>query len=579
MALESSTWPSNDSQPRSRWIVAASRGIARHGVSCRTHPTILSWAFAMLAIVSFLFFTGLVAVLSWWFTRRDSHETSTGYFLAGRSLTWLVVGGSLLLTNLSTEQLVGLNGGAFKHGMEIMAWELGAAIAMVVMALVCLPMYLRGGITTVPQFLESRYDRIIRGLTSLIILTSITVSVLPFVLYSGALFMADVFELSSLTGLSARAVVVWTIVAIGTVGSIYAILGGLRAVAISDTLNGVGLLIAGLLIPTLGLFALGDGSLVDGIKRLQTDHPQQLNPFGDADSDLPVGTLFTGVALLHLYYWCTNQFIVQRTFGARSLAQGQKGLLFAATMKLLGPFYLILPGVMAFHLYADQIGDKGDLAYSTLVRNLLPEPMLGFFAAAIFGAILSSFNSALNSCATLFSVDVYKGFLRTDANDREMVRVGKMFGMILAIVIIACTPILGRLGGADLFDSMKKVAATFDVPLMAIVFVGLLSKRTPAMAAAVAALAGVAFYAVVTFVFGEKLLGYQIHWLHIAGLNFALMMSVMAAFRLLAPRQSAYEHHYTADVDIDPWSFAQTGGRFIILAVVVIYAALWWASR
>ena len=189
----------------------------------------------MLAIGSFLFFTGLVAVLSWWFTRRDSHETSTGYFLAGRSLTWLVVGGSLLLTNLSTEQLVGLNGGAFKNGMEIMAWELGAAIAMVVMALVCLPMYLRGGITTIPEFLESRYDRIIRGLTSLIILVAISVSVLPFVLYSGALFMGDVFELSPLTGLSDYAVVVRTVVVIGTVGSMYAIFGGLRAVAISDT--------------------------------------------------------------------------------------------------------------------------------------------------------------------------------------------------------------------------------------------------------------------------------------------------------------------------------------------------------
>ncbi len=349
----------------------------------------------MLAILSFLFFTGLVAVLSWVYTRHDHHDTSTGYFLAGRSLTWIVVGGSLLLTNLSTEQLVGLNGGAFKNGMEIMAWELGASVAMIVMALICLPMYLRGGITTIPEFLENRYNKLTRGLISLMILVAVSVSVLPFVLYSGALFMRDVFEVPTLLGISEDAGLWLMIVSIGVVGSVYAIFGGLRAVAISDTLNGVGLLVAGLIIPLLGLAALGEGNVLTGLQQLHQHHPERLNPLGEATSELPVSTLFTGVVLLHLYYWCTNQFIVQRAFGAKSLSQGQKGVLFAAAMKLMGPFYLILPGVIAYHLFRDQVDVDGNLAYSTLVRNLLPKPLLGFFAAAIFGAILSSFNTRL----------------------------------------------------------------------------------------------------------------------------------------------------------------------------------------
>ncbi len=531
----------------------------------------------MLELVSFLFFTGLVAILSWWFTRRDEHGTSTGYFLAGRSLTWVVIGGSLLLTNLSTEQLVGLNGGAFKDGMETMAWELGAAVAMVVMALVCLPVYLRGGITTIPEFLENRYDKLTRGLISLLILVAVSVAVLPFVLYSGALFMRDVFDVPGNFGISADAALWVTVIAIGVVGSIYAIFGGLRTVAISDTLNGVGLLIAGLLIPLLGLAALGEGNLLAGFVRLRRDHPERLHPFGDAASDLPVGTLFTGVALLHLYYWCTNQFIVQRAFGARSLQQGQQGVLFAATLKLIGPFYLILPGVIAYHLFADQVGEDSNLAYSTLVKELLPKPLLGFFAAAIFGAILSSFNSALNSCATLFSVDLYKGFLHREATDHEMVRVGKLFGAGLAMVIILCAPLLD--GRGALFDLMKKVAATFDVPLMTIVFVGILSRRTPAIAAWAAVFSGVIFYATVTFGFDNQLFGYHIHWLHVAGLNFAVMMSVMTAFRYLRPLRVPFALHDTGQVNVAPWRWAKPVGFAIVTLVLVIYGGLWWAAR
>lgn len=530
-----------------------------------------------MAIISFLFFTGLVAILSWWYTRQDRHDTSTGYFLAGRSLSWIVVGGSLLLTNLSTEQLVGLNGGAFKNGMEIMAWELGAAVAMVVMALFCLPIYLRGGITTIPEFLENRYDKLTRGLISLTILVSVSVAVLPFVLFSGALFMRDVFSIPESFGVTPTVGLWMMVVSIGVVGSIYAIFGGLKAVAISDTLNGIGLLIAGLLIPCLGLAALGEGNVIDGIAQLRTKYPEQLNPLGNAKSDLPVLTLFTGVALLHLYYWCTNQFIVQRTFGSRSLRQGQQGVLFAAAMKLLGPFYLILPGVIAYHLYQDQIPEDGNLAYSTLVRNLLPTPLLGFFAAAIFGAILSSFNSALNSCATLFSVDIYKGFLNPDATDQQMVRVGKYFGAGLAVIIIAGAPVIA--GQGAVFDLMKKIAATFDVPLMAIVFVGLFSKRTPAIAAWAAVISGVTFYAVVTFLLDNQVFGHQIHWLHVAGINFAVMMSVMAVIRLVAPRPKPFVAVNTEQVDVAPWPWAKLVGAFVVIGVFMIYGVLMFVSR
>lgn len=523
----------------------------------------------MTAILSFLFFTTLVAVLSWWFTRHDQLDTATGYFLAGRSLTWVVIGGSLLLTNISTEQLVGLNGGAFKNGMEIIAWEMGAALAMLVMALYCLPRYLQGGITTIPEYLEGRYDRLTRSFVSLLILVAVSISVMPFVLSSGALFMRDVFDVSARLNISDDAGLWLMVVAIGVVGGVYAIFGGLRAVAISDTLNGGGLLVAGLLLPILGLLELGQGNVWNGWMQLQTNHRERLYPWGDAGSELPVGTLVSGVALLHLYYWCTNQYIVQRAFGASSLKQGQKGVLFAASLKLLGPFYLVLPGVMAFHLYRDEIDVNGNLAYSTLVGHLLPKPLVGFFAAAIFGAILSTFNSALNSCSTLFSLDLYRGFLRPQATDRETVWVGKVFGTILAIAVIAATPAIT--GAGPVFDTMKQLAATFDIPLMVIVFVGLFSKRTSTHAAWVAALVGIAFYSVVAIVWDNHLFGYPVHWLHVAGLNFVLMMMIVAIFRLVAPRAVPYQHVDSGAVDIEHWPWAKPLSALIAAGVVGIY--------
>ena len=196
----------------------------------------------MIQILAFLIFTGLVGFFSWRATRKDNQNTSTGYFLAGRSLPWIVVGGSLLLTNLSTEQLVGLNGGAFANGMQVMAWEVWSSIAIVLMALVFLPKYLKGGVATVSLFLERRYSKAVGATVSILLLLSLLTNLLPFVLYSGALFMIKVFGIADFGIFNGHeSAPLWvTVIALGLVGSIYAIFGGLKAVAISDTLNGIG---------------------------------------------------------------------------------------------------------------------------------------------------------------------------------------------------------------------------------------------------------------------------------------------------------------------------------------------------
>ncbi len=534
----------------------------------------------MIQFIAFLIFTGLVGLFSWRATRRDNHSTSTGYFLAGRSLPWIVVGGSLLLTNLSTEQLVGLNGGAFANGMQVMAWEVWSSIAIVLMALVFLPRYLKGGVATVSLFLERRYSKVVGTAVSVLLLLSLLTNLLPFVLYSGALFMIKVFNIEQILNVS-QAEALWiTVIALGVVGSLYAIFGGLKAVAISDTFNGIGLLIGGLLIPVLGLIVLGNelgggGGFGAGISYLMENHPERLSPIGKEGENIPFSTLFTGMLLITTYYWCTNQAIVQRTFASKSLAEGQKGVLFAAGMKLLGPLYLVLPGIIAWHMFGDTI--KPDDSYGALVDKVLPAPLVGFFAAVIFGAILSSFNSSLNSAATLFSIDIYKGWIKKEATDEQMVKAGKIFGIVVAVGAIGLAPmieVLKEKGFDGLFDLMKNLAALYNIPLLAVVLMGIFHKKVTSAGAMAAIIIGFVFWGYFGLYKENNLFGNEMHWLHLAAINFVLISGIMIVMAIIKPREKAYEQTYTNDVDITPWKGAKACGIIILVLIALMYWAM-----
>ena len=348
----------------------------------------------------FIAFTALVGIIAYLATRNTDETSSDGYFLGGRSLTGVVIAGSLLLTNLSTEQLVGLNGAAYKEGILVMAWETLAALTMVVTAIVLLPRYLKGGITTIPQFLEKRYDTMTKTITSGLFLSGYMVVLLPIVLYSGSLALNGMFDVPTVLGVSDETALTITVWSIGIVGSLYAIFGGLKAVAVSDTVNAVGLLIGGTLVPVFGLMYIGDGSIMNGIEALVASNPEKLEVMGASDSSIPFSTLFTGMMLVQLFYWGTNQAIIQRALGAKNLVEGQKGLIYAGFVKILGPIIVVLPGIIAYHIFGNELDvSEGDQSYGMLVAKVLPASLVGFFAAVLFGAILSSFNSALNSSA------------------------------------------------------------------------------------------------------------------------------------------------------------------------------------
>lgn len=538
----------------------------------------------MLALLTFLLYTGLVGALTYWLTRRERLETSEGYFLGGRSLSGWVIAGSLMLTNLSTEHLIGLNADAYRHTIAVMAWETTAALALVLTALYFLPKYLRLGLTTIPEFLALRFDQTTRLIASVLFLLSYAVAILPIVLLFGASGLEALFDVSAVWGVE-RDVATWALVwGVGVLGSLYAVLGGLRAVAISDTINGVGFLIAGLLVPFLALRLVGGGDPWAGLTEVYQAQPEKFDITGDEPgSFLPFSVLFTGMIVNQVFFWCTNQSIVQRALGAKSLAEGQKGVLLAAGFKLLGPVVIVLPGVIAFHLFSEQLGVDGAMqAYPKLVKHVLPTPLTGFFAAVMVGAILSTFNSVLNSSATLFSRGVYAHLLNPNASDQQQVRAGRWCSIVLAVVAMLIAPTIDSEG--SLYEYLQRINATFFGPMLAVILLGMLTRWATPLAAKAALLVGpVVFYALV-FGWGERVQSLlkswlaqstDIHFLHLLAAVFCLCVVGMAALSWLKPAKEPYRFSQGAEsVDLTPWRFAYPMSVVVTVATVAFYLLL-----
>ncbi|UJF18415.1 solute:sodium symporter family transporter [Vibrio sp. SS-MA-C1-2] len=534
----------------------------------------------MLTIISFLFFTALVAIISYQKTRKENLSNVTGYFLAGRSLPWYVIAGSLFLTNISAEQLTGLNANAFRNGANVMAWEATSALTLIVLAFIFLPRFLRSGITTIPQFLERRYGKRMRIISSAIFIYAIVIGFLPFVLYAGAITLGKLFDVSAILGISDYATTWLMVIAIGVIGGLYAVFGGLKAVAVSDTINGVGLLIAGLLIPIVGLYQLGTGDISDGFNILLTDAPERMQAAGLTESsNIPWHGLISGVLIINLFYWCTNQAIVQRTLAAKNLAEGQKGILAAAALKILGVVMLVLPGIIAWHMHQRgmlaipmKAGSdilNSDMSYPILVREVLPTWLTGFFGAALFGAVLSSFNSGVNSLSTLISLDIYKQLIRPAASDAETVRIGKIFGIATIVICIVIAPFIST--AESLYTLMRTIMAVINVPIFAVILMGVLSKRAPALAGYVGLVTGMVFFFISNFILKGNFGLFTVHWLNLVGMNLILMLAVMTVIRYWKPMDKPYVQPDNSAVDIVEWKHARLASWILIFCFMALY--------
>jgi SSS family solute:Na+ symporter len=417
------------------------------------------------------------------------------------------------------------------------------------------------------------------------------VVLLPVILYSGSLAISGMFDVPTLLGVTHTQSIWICVWGIGIIGSIYAVFGGLKAVAVSDSINAIGLLIGGILIPIFGLMMIGDGSLLDGLNILTTENPEKFKSMGGATDPVPFYTIFTGMMLVQLFYWGTNQQIIQRALGAKDLKEGQKGLLLASFIKILGPIIVVLPGLIAFHLFEGNL-ESADSAYPELVRKVLPGAWVGFFAAVLFGAILSSFNSVLNSSVTLFGIDVYKQHINKDADEKTVVKYGKTFGVILAIAAMFIAPLIANAG--SLFDYLQEINGIYSIPIFSIIIVGYLTKRVPAIAAKIGLVSGCLLYIIsqffmqphfvtaaleaakssgITDIAALALIEAQAypHFLDVMAILFFLNVVIMLIIGRIKPREEAFVQEYTKQVDITPWKYAKPAGIAICVIVIGVY--------
>ncbi len=524
----------------------------------------------MGTFLSFLFFTGLVGFITYLRTRKDNLHSSKGYFLGGNSLNGWVIAGSLMLTNLSAANFTGMTANVYKGNLSPIAWTVTVIPVLIYFCAILLPTFLKGGFTTIPEFLENRFDKTTRRLIAIMFLFSYIVSAMPVALYGGSIAINHLFDVPQTFGLSEQAaiwVVVWLL---GSIGAVYALFGGLKGVVVSDTLNGVGLLIGGAMVFVLGVYMVGDQNFIAGAKILLTKNTEVLDAIGGEADGIPFSVLFTGMLLHNLYFWSTNQFIVQRTLGARSLKEGQKGVMIASFFKVLNIFYIAMPGVIALHLYGPGHFENADFVYPTLIRDIMPGVFVGFFAAVIFGAVLSTFNSVLNSTVTIFALDIYKPLWGKGLDDNTIIQRSKKVGVVMAAITMTIAPFIIYFPDG-IFTFMVKVDSLFGAPILMVLLLGYFSKKTPPIAVNICLGLFLIVYAIFMFVIQPEM-----HYLHYMAILFVIFISLALLIGRFKPDHSKPDFMSSGPegVDLTPWKHFKTVSIIATLLMIATYVLL-----
>lgn len=440
----------------------------------------------------FLFVTLLIAFLTYLQCRGKGHAQTNQtkeYFLAGGGLAWYFVAGSITLTNLSTDQLVGMNG----NQMALLAlWELSAVVGLIVLAKVFLPVYYRYNCTTTTELLEKRYNnKHIRAVISLLFFLGSALIFCPAVIYTGALFMQSMFGI--------QIPVIYIAAVFAAVGALYAIFGGLRAVAVSDTYSGVILLAMALLVVFLALQAIDYD--FSGIPA------ERLTLIGDDDSPIPWHTLLTGMIFIQMFYWGTNQVITQRAMAAPTIGEAQKGVFAAAGIRLLiVPAIIVIPGIVSYKLY----GDIGDAAYGTIVADLLPSWLNGIFAAAMAAAVLTSYNSNLNSATALYVCDIHQAYI----NKQPKVQV--LSGWVTFLMTLLSLALVTVYQQAEsIINLIQQLYGLLSMPILSVFILGLAFKNVHAGAGLFSVIFGVVLYALLSFEFSPIHAPFGLHYIHL----------------------------------------------------------------
>jgi len=480
----------------------------------------LSW----LDIGVFVVFVCFVVGTSLYKSRKKK-ETSEDYFLAGRTLFWYLIGFSLIASNISTEQFVGMSGQAAGHvGMAVASYEWIAAITLVFVAIFFLPKFLKSGIFTIPEFLEHRYNPIPRAIMAfytVIIYVAVTIAA---VLYSGGLTLH-----------------VW-----------------------ADLIQGSALIIGGALTMILGFIAVG------GVSNFFQANADRLHMILPSDHiEIPWTALIVGIWIPNFYYWGFNQYIMQRTLGAKSLRQGQRGVIFAASLKLLIPFIVIFPGIMALQLYKDQLS-TADQAYPLLIKNLIPSGLKGFMFAAIFGAIMSSLDSMLNSASTIFTMDLYKRHFKRDVSSKSLITVGRIMTVVFVLIGCLIAPQLGNPKFKGIFHYIQDFQGYISPGILAAFVFGIIFKRAPPSAAITALILNVPVYGILHLKYFDNIV-----FLNKMAITFGILILAMAIVTVFKPLREPKVLPSRGGIDMKPAASIVWLGLAVIAVTVALYIIFW----
>lgn len=444
--------------------------------------------FSTIDILVFIVYGVLIVAFGLWISRekKGHKKDSADYFLAGKALPWWAIGASLIASNISAEQFIGMSGSGYALGLGIASYEWMGGITLIVVAKWLLPIFIEKKIFTLPQFLEIRYDSRIRTILAVFWVFLYTLVNLTSVLYLSSLALSVVLGISMTE----------SIVGLAVVAVAYSIYGGLKAVAWTDVIQVVFLVIGGLITTYIALDQVGGGSgPVAGFQMLIDKAPDKFDMILSKDnpffSDLPgIGVLIGGMWIANISYFGCNQYIIQRALAAKNIGEAQKGLAFAGYLKLLLPMIVVIPGIAAFVLGADVA--RNDEAYPWLLGNLVPVGIKGLTFAALIAAALSSLSSMMNSTATIFTLDVYKPFINPNASETKLVNVGRIVGLTAVIVaVLVAQPLLG--GEEQVFQFIQKYTGYVSPGIVVLFLFGLFWKKTTATGALWAAIASVPF--------------------------------------------------------------------------------------
>ena len=537
-----------------------------------------------------IYFALILWIAKWAATEKKGGVfSSVDYFLAGRSQGWIVIGTSLFASNIGSEIILGVSGAGARANMPMANFEILASLILILLGWVFVPFYLRTGVYTMPEFLEKRYSKACRTYLSVISILAYIITKISLIIFAGAL----VFEI---LGIPFWTGAIITVIATG----FYTVLGGLKSVIYTDMVQAFILIFGTAAITIFGLYQLGGWD--EMISTIATAAQTEGNPPVDRffnlwrpmeDTDYPWTGMLFGAPILGVWYWCTDQFIVQRVLSAKDISNARKGALFAGYLKLLPVFLFFLPGVIAYALLQKGMIsfslDNADQALPVMITEFLPTGLKGLAIAGLLAALMSSLSSAFNSCSTLLTIDFYQKF-RPDASETDLVRFGRISTVVIVIVSLGWIPFMNALMGGGIFHYLQSIQAYISPPIAAVFLFGLYYKWINAKAAIITLWTGFAigiFRLVIEFMNNDGIISIaeksmMDYFLGVNFLHFALFLFIFCSVILMAisklgiPQPAATLELVTFQKRTTPVPFKLTTDILLTVILIALVLLIWW---